>query len=245
VAQRAVSVVEGPSPLLVGALASYVAVALVAIFLARRVHPAAVLALLLAPAINVYGTLSNIQWVLAVYLVGMLVATPPTSGRGRLGDAIGIFVCGLTGPFSLLLLPLYAVRAINPVWRWHLVVLAIAAAIQIAALTTSFRAPGSDHDTVAIMGARVGLPIILIVIAGSRLRWTWSLGALYVAVLIPVLGINGTGIPTADLVGRMGERYFYLPWVVGIGMAILAALDILEHARVDRDQTTSHSSPWL
>ena len=132
--QRAVSLVEGPDPLMIGALGSYLAVAAVAFFLAWRVHPVAILALILAPAFSVYGTLSNIQWVLAVYMVGMLVATPPTSSLGRMGDAIGLFLCGLTGPFSVLLLPLYAVRAINPVWRWHLIVLASAAALQVAFL---------------------------------------------------------------------------------------------------------------
>ncbi len=226
VIQRAVSLIEGPDPLLIGALASYVAIGLVAWFLAVRVHPVAVVALVLAPATNVYGTLSDIQWICAVYLIGMLVATPPTSARGRMLDGVGIFLCGLTGPFAILLLPLYAVRAIKPVWRWHLLILGAAAVIQLVALSLTYRPPAPEHDIAAVMLARAALPLVLIALTGLWLPRRWAAGTLYVALAVTVLGIMGTLETTAGLLAGAGERYFYLPWVLAIGMAALAVLQV-------------------
>ncbi len=225
VVHRVVALVQGPSPVLIGALGSYLAVGLVALFIMRRVHPVAVLALILVPAANVYGTLSNIQWVLAVYLIAMLAATPPTSGKGRLIDAIGIFACGLTGPFSILLLPLYAIRARNPVWHWHLFVLASAAAIQLTALSMTFRPSAPEHDIFTVVLARAALPLVGIVITGLWLAWRWMAGALYVAGAVVVLGVAGSLHTTAELLDGAGERYFYLPWVLAIGMMALALRD--------------------
>jgi hypothetical protein len=221
VVHRAISLIEGPNPLLIGALGSYLAAIFVAVFVAWRVHPAAVLALVLAPAYSVYGSLSNIQWILAVYLVAMLVATPPTTKRGRMGDALGLLACGLTGPFSMLLLPLYAVRAVNPVWRWHLFVVAIAAAIQLSTLTGSGRPPVFGHDVIAIMAVRDAVPVMLVLLAALWLPLSRVIGAMYVVILIPLLGIFATIHTTAELLEGAGQRYFYLPWVVGIGMVIL------------------------
>ncbi len=219
--QRAVSLIEGPDPLMIGALGSYLAVAAVAFFLAWRVHPVTILALILAPAFSVYGTLSNIQWVLAVYLVGMLVATPPTSSLGRMGDAIGLFLCGLTGPFSVVLLPLYAVRAINPVWRWHLIVLASAAALQVAFLLLTHRPPGPTQDILGAMVVRDGVPVVAIVLAGWWFSIWRTLGALYVAILIPLFGVLKTMHTTSELFAGEGQRYFYIPWVIAIAMVLI------------------------
>lgn len=224
--ERAFSLVEGPNPLLIGALASYAVTAAIALFLAWRVNPIVVPALVLAPAYSVYGTLTNAQWILAVYLVAMLVATPPTSTKGRVADAFGLLAAGLTGPFSVFFLPLYVIRARNPVWRWHLFFVGCAAAIQVMTMLSQVRLPAPAHDTLAVMLARDGLPVAIIAVAGLRYP-RLALGALYVAVLIPFLGVNATYHMTGELLAGDGQRYFYLPWVVAIGLGLWA----LDHRR--------------
>jgi len=227
VAQRAVSLIQTPDPLLIGALGSYAAVFLVALFLAWRVHPAAAIALILAPGYGVYGTLSDIQWVLAVYLLGMLVATPPTSVRGLLGDVIGVFACGLTGPFSIFLLPLYGVRALNPIWHRHLLVLASTAAIQIVSLALTPRHHPPSHDFLLVLAVRDVVPVVLIMFVGWWFSIRRTLGALYVAIVIPTLGVLGTLHTSSELLAGNGQgyfygtRYFYLPWIVALAMVLI------------------------
>lgn len=232
VVQRAVSLVEGPNPVLIGTLACYAAAALVALFLAWRVHPAMVLALVLVPAWSVYNTLSDIQWILAVYLLGMLVASPPTSTKGRMADAFGLLATGLTGPFSVLFLPLYVIRARNPVWRWHLFFVACCASIQVMTMISEGRLLGPEHDMLAVMLARASLPVAIILLAGLRQPLPRVAGALYVALVVPFLGIIATYETTAGLLAGDGVRYFYLGWVVAIGMVVLA---LRRHIPVDHD----------
>jgi hypothetical protein len=231
VVQRVVALVIGLNPFLLGAIATYLAAGVVAAFLAWRIHPLAPLALFV-PLDAVYGTLSNIQWVLAVYLLGMLVATPPTSTRSRLADAVGIVACGLTGPFAILLLPLYAVRALNPVWRWHLLFVAGAAAIQVVVMLSSHRINGpGGNDVLAVMAARIAIPLVVIALMALWLPKRWIAGALYVGLVIPVLGIVTTLHTTPELVAWAGSRYFYLTWVLAIGLGVLAASRLNDRAQ--------------
>jgi hypothetical protein len=224
VVQRALAFVVAPDPFLLGALATYLAAGAVAAFLAWRVHPLAPLALFV-PLDAVYGTLSNIQWILAVYMLGMLVASPPRSAGSRLADYFGVFLCGLTGPFAIVLLPLYGIRAIGPAWRWHLLAIAAAAGFQILVMLNTPRINGpGDNDILAVMAARVAIPLAMIVVTAIWLPKRWVAGALFVGGLIPVLGIVTTLHTTPELVAWAGSRYFYLTWVMAIGLGVLAAV---------------------
>lgn len=240
VVQRALAFIVARDPFLLGALATYLAAGAAAAFLAWRVHPLAPLALFV-PLDAVYGTLSNIQWVLAVYLLGMLVATPPTSPRSRLGDYFGVFLCGLTGPFAIVFLPLYIVRAINPAWRWHLLAIAAAAGFQILVMLNTPRVNGpGDNDIVAVLAARVAIPLAVIALAAIWLPKRWVAGALFVGVLIPVLGIVTTLHTTPELVAWAGSRYFYLTWALAIGLGVLAVAT--SAGRSSRTVGPSHSA---
>ena len=207
----------------------------------------AALAFVMLPATGwLYWTLADVQWITGTYLLAMLVATPPTSARGRFGDAIGVLLAGLTGPLSILLLPLYIVRAIRaPVWRWHVLWLGSAAALQSLALLTSYRAPGAGLDLAALpevfalravviplAGVNVlavaALPvgsILLLALAAAVRRLPLALvgGAAYVAVLIPLAGMQTTQFATASLMDpHRGEQYFYLGAVVLAGLTVAA-----------------------
>ena len=54
---------------------------------------------------------TNVQWLASFFLLQQLVLTRPTSAWQRAGDFTLLIVVGLTGPFSLIYLPLFA-------WRW-------------------------------------------------------------------------------------------------------------------------------
>ena len=62
---------------------------------------------------EVYGALCNLQWVGAVALVGLLVADDGRGPAERTADALVLFLLGITGPFIVIVLPFFLVRA----WR--------------------------------------------------------------------------------------------------------------------------------
>ena len=88
-------------------------------------------ALVMQPG-EVMINLTNVQWVTMLLFVICAVMAPPERGAGRVVEAGALFLAGVTGPFSIVLLPLLAWR----VWRFgrgailSLVVVALAAGIQ-------------------------------------------------------------------------------------------------------------------
>lgn len=63
----------------------------------------------------------NIQWILALSLVTTLFMRDPQTRFERAGDYLGLFLVGLTGPFGIVLLPFFLVRALvrrtSPSWQ--------------------------------------------------------------------------------------------------------------------------------
>ena len=262
VVQRIIVILETMVPPtlapVVGNAAAILMTALVAGFIASprlsgfipnaAARAAAAIVFVMLPATGwLYWTLADVQWITGTFLVAMLVATPPTTTRGRFGDAIGLLLAGLTGPLSILLLPLYILRALRaPVWRWHVLWLGLAAGAQSLALLLSFRAPAAGLDLAALPEvaalraivlplAGVGaaeLPafmvsVLLLFALGAAVRKlprSWLVGAAYVVILVPLAGIQATQFETGSLVDpHKGEQYFYLCGVIFAGL-ILAAL---------------------
>ena len=184
-------------------------------------------ALLLAPAVyEVLGIDIAIYIYLAVYLVALAVAIPPTSQLGRLMDVGGAVLAGLTGPFSLLFAPLFVAR------RHRLsAVIAACATIQLFFLITSpgreWAAPAVStivesaalRINVAVLGSLVGAiaPPQAAVVVGLALGFVAVKGApvrawgpfAYAALVVAGAGIAVTGPAIADGVVA-GERYFVL-----------------------------------
>lgn len=135
---------------------------------------------------EVWLNITNLQWLAAFFLLLQLGMTPPTSTTGRVGDLLIALAVSLTGPFSLLLWPLF-------VWRWYrsrdrdtaLVLLAVSAgaAIQTWLLVTH---PAPAEVTGPIR------PLMLSAVLGSRLvAWPW-LGPT-VAQALPLPGLAALG----------------------------------------------------
>ena len=60
---------------------------------------------------EVYGALCNLQWVCAVAMIGLLIADDGTSALQRGADTLVLAVLGLTGPFIVITLPFFLLRA--------------------------------------------------------------------------------------------------------------------------------------
>jgi hypothetical protein len=258
--QRVIALLEVAVPPvyapLLGNVVSLVTTALVAVFLAsermsqlipdRRWRVLLAFAFVLLPASQqMLGSTTDIQWIVGVYLVAMLVVTPPTSTRGRIGDVLGLLVAGLTGPTSILLWPLFALRALRDRrWLLHLIVVSETALIQLAFLATSFRSIPWPLDVSllpeivlhrAVVTPIVGMagpaytPLLGIVVLAAlvlavvRLPRRLVLGALWVAVVFPLAGMRSSETPTwLFLEPPGGERYFYLAGIVYVGLIIMA-----------------------
>ncbi len=83
---------------------------------------------------DIFLTIENVQWTLALLLVLVLISREPVSQGQKLRDYAGILVCGFTGVFCVILLPLFGLRVLLRRTSHSLVLLvlvAIAAAIQV------------------------------------------------------------------------------------------------------------------
>jgi hypothetical protein len=103
--------------------------------------PLLALAIVLLPEDEgiVFLTFTNIQWILAILLIIVLLKEPPDKQYGSLtvqyiSDLAAIFVCGLTGPFSIVLAPFFVWKLIRD-RKWSLapavVAIVAAAAVQL------------------------------------------------------------------------------------------------------------------
>jgi hypothetical protein len=86
---------------------------------------------------EVYGTICNIQWVTSLGLFAILLAEDASTAWQRRLDVAGVVVTGLTGPFVVLVAPLFILRAVARKSRWSRVLAGVALAaalIQAASL---------------------------------------------------------------------------------------------------------------
>jgi hypothetical protein len=208
----------------------------------------AVVFVMLPAAAEVSGAPRDIGWVLAVYLLALLVATPPATAVHDLTDKIGILVAGLTGPAAILLWPLFALRAWRDrVWRWHLAWLTIAAATQLVLLAISDRVSPSPTDWSLVpevmlrrdlvfpltgMHGPGPSPLVVVIVVAALVAALWRLPRAWVAVglgiaaIVPLAAIRSTETPTFALLNPLDPfsagRYFYLTGIVMAGLIVVA-----------------------
>ena len=131
--------------------------------------------------------ITNLQWLTAFFLVLQLFLTRPTTAVQRAGDLLLTFVTSLTGPFALLLLPLFAGR-----W-WHdrhrdnlalLLVIGAGAAVQAGFILAT---PGVPDATATPLH-----PLMLLAVFGSRLI-VWPIFGRHLAETLPVAALAALG----------------------------------------------------
>lgn len=185
--ERAVPVASAP---LVGNLAALLVVAAIAAYISSNrladLVPSqigrwliAFLLIVVPGSFESLGSSTYIQWYLAVYLIIAAMARRPSSRFEKIGDAVTLVVAALTGPFGLLVAPLYVARFIRDRDRpaaWRAAAVVVPALLQAVVLIASPRAP-------AIAWVN---PVDVLTVIGLR------------AVILPLVGTNEVSTLTAD-----------------------------------------------
>jgi hypothetical protein len=103
---------------------------------------AAALAIALIPHTGeVFITVCNLQWILAVGLFALALATDPATWLQRICEIFSLVILGLTGPFIAPALPLFVWRACHrrSVWSWGLLALAAGCLMAQASAMLAYR----------------------------------------------------------------------------------------------------------
>jgi hypothetical protein len=96
---------------------------------------------------RVFLHLLNLHWILALVLITMLISPEPRSRAGRIAETIAAFLLGVTGPFGLLLCPLFIARALwqrTPHAVWLMAATMFAAGCQLATIEPTRRGGAVD-----------------------------------------------------------------------------------------------------
>ena len=218
--------------------------------LARGPRCVMALAVTLVPGPHeVFSSLTNSQWILALALVLAAASSPACTARDKIRDVAVVILAGLTGPFSLFFVPLFALRALRERSRFSFALLGL---VLVCAGTQAFHLPGARIggtpngrqivSAVALHGSRlfaglfgppspwlVGLFVALAtVLLYAALAWTGlrrSLPEVLIFTLagLLVLGASLWAFRGAPLTMARAGRYLYVP-VVTTTWAIAALL---------------------
>ena len=193
---------------------------------------------------EVYLNLCNLQWITALGLFALVLAADATTPVIRSGEIVLLVVVGLTGPFIILALPLFAWRAWarRSPWSYTLLFSAlVCAAAHLPSLIT--RAAPTDAMTwaplqhAAVIGRRVIVTLFFgelsfpkLVCAAFAFATTFVLaatlwrrrllapgGLLLLAAALFVLAATGYKVrPDTWTLSELGngDRYFFIPKIV-------------------------------
>jgi hypothetical protein len=231
---------------LVGNLISLVAVALLAAFIASdrlsNVFPErwtrlllAALLILLPGSWETLGSITLIQWYAAIYLVAVAIAAPPSRRSFEVVEAIVVTCAGLTGPFAILFMPLFWVRAAVRRDRWSGVLAAIVsvcAAVQLAILVASGERSAGLPDLGVAVG-NLSYRLWATVLGG---RWTSGLTSIGVDPLV-------VGAATVVLLAALVVVWTRVPRVPRLAFGY-AALAVIASTILDQPQGFPES-PYL
>ena len=168
---------------------------------------------------EVVFTITNVQWITATCLALAAAAPPPRARARRNLDMVVVGVCGMTGPFSILFLPAFVLRAWfsrGDMQAWLL--LAVAAATAVVQLTVLASA---DPFAAYQPPAWPGMAEVVYVIIG-RMLGDWFAFGPSLQVRWGIVIAAGLAIALAGPLSRSEGRQPIL--VLGLcGGAILAA----------------------
>lgn len=185
-------------------------------------HPGFALAVVLVPDTSeVLLFLVNVQWVLAAGLLLLLISADAQRPREAFHDSIAAVLLGLTGPFSVLLAPLFLWRA----WRRRTRASRFLAALVIGcALVQGW----TIWTQAVVMAGDKVVPEALLAVPGMRIGASLLAGGADPLDLGLALR-SGLGIATllglAVLAGRSGPARVERVWLVlGAGAVLLSSL---------------------
>lgn len=192
--------------------------------LAIPCKPGLILAIALVPQTGeVLFNVTNVQWLAAFFVIAQLLMTPAVSVGQLASDVAILLLAGLTGPFAVVLLPLFIWRAWVDRHRGNTVTLAavaISAAIQGWALahgTGGAPTPRPDHLDVVNYAAVV-----------SNRVFVWPLLGPRIAAMLPSPAVAAIGIAAVAAVAyRIAThlpRHEFEGYVVAAALLLIAAI---------------------
>jgi hypothetical protein len=246
--ERAVPIALAP---LVSNLVSLLIISAVAAFIASnrltRAAPhrgfrylLALLLLLLPAQTDLYGRIQNAQWFLGLFMVCVLLAEDPRSRLATIAERISLLLAALSGPFGLLLSPLFVWRALRERSRnafWSAACVVIPSLLQLLAVLESAatRRPPlgtySVRDILGIISARVITEPILgarpVLVLETIFRYTF-VSIPWITIAVIGIGVLGLGMMLWKLWRAFSEntpRWTLL--VIGYTAAIMTTVGIL------------------
>ena len=136
---------------------------------------------------------ANIQWFLASGFVLLLIADEPTRTSQRIHDAVAAVFLGMTGPFCILMTPLFAWRAFARRTRWSIVLASLVALCAVVQAISVLRHPlPPPVDPVLDVRAFVAYPgwrVLGGLVLGQwlPLQLAWLAGAALTAALLAAI----------------------------------------------------------
>jgi hypothetical protein len=203
---------------------------------------------------EVYLTLCNLQWITALGLFALVLARDAASLPARAGELLLLLLTGLTGPFIVLALPLFAWRAYRRRSRWSSILLVGALAGAGAQLPSLLACPAvttavdwAPLQHAAVIGRRVvgtlffgqiSLPAFVfaalavttfgaVSFALWRRRETLPGGLLLLAASLLVLAATGYKVrPDTWTLSELinGDRYFFISKIILLWLGATLAL---------------------
>lgn len=203
---------------------------------------------------EVYLTLCNLQWITALGLFALVLARDAASLPTRAGELLLLLLTGLTGPFIVLALPLFAWRAYHRRSRWSSILLIGALAAAAAHLPSLLARPAvtaavdwAPVQHAAVIGRRVvgtlffgqiSLPAYFfaalavttfgaVTFALWRRREPLPGGLLLLAASLLVLAATGYKVrPDTWTLAELvnGDRYFFISKIILLWLVAALAL---------------------
>jgi hypothetical protein len=143
-----------------------------------------------------HANATNAQWVLALLAAMVLLAELPEGWPGRISDLIVLSLCGLTGPFAILLTPVAFAMARWRKGRWRLICALVVLLFALLQGWTIY-APRYIERPHQQLGASVPLLVRILgvrIFAGSVLGSLAPLASLSIPLIVPLLIVVVGGI---------------------------------------------------
>jgi hypothetical protein len=121
---------------------------------------------------EVIGTFVNVQWHAALWLAILPIASTPITNVGRWVERVIVLLAALTGPFAMLLAPVYLWRLRShpdPHFIWLSAIVSVGGVLQLASILASGRVGSSDEIALAPGLTTLWLHTTIVPVVGERL----------------------------------------------------------------------------
>lgn len=193
---------------------------------------------------EVFGTITNAQWIMACALPLIAMTSTPEAAANRINQRLFVVLAGLSGPFSLFALPLFIWRAFEHRDRhalWLVALAGTAALVQIISVATNYVSFQGEreplHLALTILDRWMGnlaygwrsdtwYALLLTLCYGAivfALAWFSTQRRLNIALLVFIAFVLGStwlkfmpGHSRHLDFPTMDDRYFYIPKVLTV-----------------------------